>query len=152
MALGGDPVEPNGAPPESLAAQRAAQLCEVAEASASEAIGSSDHLRYIVGTEVPPPGGETSDEGIRATEPADAVRTIEVVREALAARGLEEAWSRVRGLVVQPGVDSAAWEVVDYDRSKARPLVEAIGDYPSLVYEAHSPDYQRPQALRELVE
>jgi D-tagatose-1,6-bisphosphate aldolase subunit GatZ/KbaZ len=42
--------------------------------------------------------------------------------------------------------------VFDYDRRKAQRLSEKLPAFPSLVYEAHSIDYQRPAALREMVE
>jgi D-tagatose-1,6-bisphosphate aldolase subunit GatZ/KbaZ len=42
--------------------------------------------------------------------------------------------------------------VFDYDRGQARALSEKLPKSPGLVYEAHSTDYQKPEALRQLVE
>ncbi|MCC7084619.1 MAG: class II D-tagatose-bisphosphate aldolase, non-catalytic subunit [Pirellulales bacterium] len=152
MACGGDAVGANGAPAEHLVAARAAQLCAVAESTARTTFGTSDHLRYIVGTEVPPPGGETGVAEIQATKPADVERTIHTVREAFEAQQLSEVWNRVIAVVVQPGVDFSDSSVVRYDRPKAAALKQAIEVHPTLIYEAHSTDYQHPAALRALVE
>ena len=68
------------------------------------------------------------------------------------ARGLTSAWERVIAVVVQPGVEFSDNHVFDYQRSKAAPLTQLIRGHPNLVFEAHSTDYQTPQALRQLVE
>ena len=41
------------------------------------------------------------------------------------------------------------WE---YKREKVKLLKEALEEYPELVFEAHSTDYQSPKALKEMVE
>jgi D-tagatose-1,6-bisphosphate aldolase subunit GatZ/KbaZ len=79
-------------------------------------------------------------------------KTLEIARQAFLARELQDAWERVIGLVVQPGVEFGNDVVFDYDREKAGALSGNLPDSPALVYEAHSTDYQRPRALRELVE
>ena len=135
-----------------LAAERAARLCEAAE-RAWRARGVGPPPLYVIGTEVPAPGGEQAAAAtLSVTSPEEAHRTIELHREAFARRGLEEAFERVIGLVVQPGVDFSAFDVHDYDRGRAAPLREALPSSPELVYEAHSTDYQRADALREMVE
>jgi len=147
------PCEDDGAAidPE-LAAERAARLCEAAEGAwRARAVGPPP--LYVIGTEVPAPGGEQAGGGaLSVTSPEEARRTIELHREAFARRGLGEAFERVIGLVVQPGVDFSAFDVHDYDRGRAAPLRQALPSSPELVYEAHSTDYQRPNALREMVE
>ena len=72
-------------------------------------------------------------------------------KKAFAKRGIEAAFDRVVGVVVQPGVDFDHSGTIAYDANKAEALVKMIDKYPGLVYEAHSTDYQTPQALRELV-
>ena len=42
--------------------------------------------------------------------------------------------------------------VFDYDRQKVHSLSAGLPASPSLVYEAHSTDYQSPAALAEMVE
>jgi D-tagatose-1,6-bisphosphate aldolase subunit GatZ/KbaZ len=55
-------------------------------------------------------------------------------------------------LVVQPGVEFGDASVFEYDRRKAESLSKCLPASRSLVYEAHSTDYQPPAALREMVE
>ena len=55
-------------------------------------------------------------------------------------------------LVVQPGVDFASNSIFDYDRAKTQLLSAALSKYPGIVFEAHSTDYQSPQALARMVE
>ena len=123
-------------------------MAAACEAAAGEGKGPV----YIIGTEVPVPGGETDGfAGIRVTNPIDVADTIETHRRAFAARGLEAAFERVIGVVVQPGVDFDHSGTIPYDPAKARALVEFIETQPGMVYEAHSTDYQTPEALRALV-
>jgi len=144
MPLGGEP--PGALDPE-IAAERAARLCRAAERA-----DAAGRLLYVIGTEVPAPGGESSTSGPPpVTRPEDARATLELHRNAFRRQGLEAAFERVIGLVVQPGVDFGAAEIFDYDRERAAPLKRALPAWPELVYEAHSTDYQRPQALRQMV-
>jgi D-tagatose-1,6-bisphosphate aldolase subunit GatZ/KbaZ len=132
-------------------AQRAARLAQVAEDTATRTSGRSD-LRYVVGTEVPVPGGAHEEiDALTPTSPAAARATIEAHRAAFAGAGLDEAWNRVIALVVQPGVEFDALRVVDYDRGRARALSRMIEGEP-LVFEAHSTDYQTVANLTALVE
>ena len=74
---------------------------------------------YVIGTEVPPPGG--ADHALTTIEPtaASAARqTIEVHRRVFAEAGLAGAFERAIGLVVQPGVEFGNHNVIRYDRSK----------------------------------
>ncbi len=141
--------DPAGALDEKVIAERAAALCKAAEDTRGGAAGPV----YIIGTEVPVPGGEqAASAGPSATRPEDAQRTVEDARAAFFARGLEDAWERVVGLVVQPGVEFGDDVVFEYDRAGARSLSTSLPAAPELVYEAHSTDYQTPRGLRELVE
>ena len=146
---GDDPLSP-----EQIAA-RAAELCTAAESAAGETPGRPAPV-YVIGTEVPPPGGSKGSSGKSAgpevTSPQDALETIAVFQRAFQARGLEAAWERVIALVVQPGVEFGDAEIHNYQRSAAAGLARAIENQPGLVYEAHSTDYQTRAALRELVE
>ena len=131
---------------------RTAELCRVAEdAHAGLPAGSPDPV-YVIGTEVPPPGGElAAAEGPAVTRIEDAQRTIALTREAFRSRGLESAWERVIAVVVQPGVEFGDASVVEYDPEKARPLSSYIGKNWHLVFEAHSTDYQKRKALKQMV-
>ena len=134
-----------------VVAARAARLCQVAEAAVQGA--ADDAPVYVVGTEVPTPGGaHESIDGLAVTRPEAARKTIETHREAFARRRLLPAWERVIGLVVQPGVEFDHHKVVDYVPAKARALSDFIEGERTLVYEAHSTDYQTPDALKGLVQ
>jgi len=131
-------------------AERSARLCAVAEAAAAAA-GLPPPV-YVIGTEVPVPGGEAAlaDAGA-PTAPAAAERTLDVHRQAFAAAGLRDAWRRVIALVVQPGVDFDASHIQHYDAAQAAELSDWVAGQPGLVFEAHSTDYQREASLHEMV-
>jgi D-tagatose-1,6-bisphosphate aldolase subunit GatZ/KbaZ len=133
-------------------AARAAQLCAAAEQSA-RAAGMSGPV-YVIGTEVPTPGGATHDLGELDVTSVDAAQqTLDIHKEAFANAKLHEAWSRVLALVVQPGVEFDHDRVVDYARPKAVPLSRWLQEQTrNLVFEAHSTDYQKPTAYTELVQ
>jgi D-tagatose-1,6-bisphosphate aldolase subunit GatZ/KbaZ len=140
--------DPPGVLNEEVAAARTADLAEAAEGSRLE---DAAPPVFIVGTEVPVPGGERDDDAPRPTRPEDAARTLDLTREAFRARGLTAAWERVIGLVVQPGVEFSQWHVHDYDPAVAAELSRFIEGVPGMVYEAHSTDHQQDDALRALV-
>ncbi|KEJ88709.1 tagatose-bisphosphate aldolase [Sulfitobacter donghicola DSW-25 = KCTC 12864 = JCM 14565] len=144
MACGG---EPN--PTFAQIAERAADLCAVAEAHAPD----PDALFYIIGTEVPIPGGETEEPDALDVTTVDRFHeTIQTHRAAWEERGLEAAWSRIVSVVTQPGVDFGHTQIYPFIPQKAQPLSKAILAQDGLTYEAHSTDYQTTQALGELVE
>jgi D-tagatose-1,6-bisphosphate aldolase subunit GatZ/KbaZ len=133
---------------DAVVAERTARLMTIAEDAAA-----GREVCYVIGTEVPVPGGahETLD-GVPPTSPAAARATITAHQKAFAAAGLGDVWSRVIALVVQPGVEFDHLKVVDYVRAGTTELRRVLDDQPTLVFEAHSTDYQRPEGLRELVE
>jgi D-tagatose-1,6-bisphosphate aldolase subunit GatZ/KbaZ len=138
---------------ERTVADRAAALSEAAESAFCELPANAPPLLYVIGTEVPTPGGELAPEqSIAVTTPAHVHETLQAFHDAFAKRGLDAAWQRVIGLVVQPGVEFGNDNVFEYTRLKAKPLSTALPSSPELVYEAHSTDYQLPSALKELVE
>jgi D-tagatose-1,6-bisphosphate aldolase subunit GatZ/KbaZ len=144
---------PNQALTDEVIAQRAAAICQVAERTHQELRDGSSAPVYVIGTEVPVPGGEQGPGVAPAvTRMQDAQRTLESFRAAFLKLGLNAAWERVVGLVVQPGVEFGDSSVFEYDRQKAEPLSKCLPASPLLVYEAHSTDYQPPTALREMVE
>jgi len=129
-------------------AERAARLAARAEA---EAAGPLRPV-YVIGTEVPVPGGAVEAlDRMHVTAPADALRTHEVHRQAFETLGLDDAFSRVIALVVQPGVEFGHEEVVHFDPERARALSDSLGRLPGLVFEAHSTDYQTAAGLAGLV-
>jgi D-tagatose-bisphosphate aldolase class II non-catalytic subunit len=142
--------EPDSLPGE-LIAQRAARLAAVVERTIGEA--GLPLPVYVIGTEVPVPGGALERvEDLQVTTPDAARETLELHRVAFAALGLDSAFARVVGLVVQPGVEFGNENVVVYAPEKARALSAVLKVEPQVVFEAHSTDYQPAAALRQLVE
>lgn len=142
-----------------LISERAATLCKVAEDAFIELLKEkpeSVHPVYVIGSEVPIPGGaqadEEEEEGISVTKVENLVNTIETFKDAFEKHGVSDSWQYVVGVVVQPGVEFGSEQVWQYDREKASKLSEALRDYPDLVFEAHSTDYQTNKALNEMVE
>ncbi len=138
-------------------ARRGAELAEVAEEAYRELLKTRPdavHPVYVVGSEVPIPGGSVSDdvETIQVTRVEDFKATVEAFKKAYEARGLEEAWSYVMAVVVQPGLEEKDAGCTEYIRENAADLMKAIKEYPALTFEGHSTDYQTKYKLRELVE
>ena len=132
-----------------VVAERAARLCQAAEETAPPEQKAA--LTYVIGTEVPVPGGEASSiHHVHVTRVEDAALTLETHRVAFTALGLEEAMTRVIAIVVQPGVEFDHTQIIHYQPQAAEALSRWICQTP-MVYEAHSTDYQSRQAYRELV-
>jgi D-tagatose-1,6-bisphosphate aldolase subunit GatZ/KbaZ len=138
--------DPPGALDSEIIANRAAQLAKVAETAEYQSAP-----RYVIGTEVPIPGGAMKhEEGVSVTKVEDVRETIELHRQAFYELGLQSAWDRVVALVVQPGVEFGDDFVLPYESAETKELSHFI-ESQSMVYEAHSTDYQTRDALRNLV-
>jgi D-tagatose-bisphosphate aldolase class II non-catalytic subunit len=145
MPCRGDPASLGDA----VVAQRAARLARAAEESASRA-GKPLPL-YVIGTEVPAPGGAAETHRIDVTRPEAAKATLAAHGEAFARAGIAEAFGRVIALVVQPGVEFGQEHIDVYRSQAAAGLIRMLADTPSIVFEAHSTDYQPPGMLAALV-
>ncbi|QJS13993.1 D-tagatose-bisphosphate aldolase, class II, non-catalytic subunit [Streptomyces argyrophyllae] len=147
FACAGDPVPLT----DDVVAERATRLIRVAEEAAGPE--RAERIRYVIGTEVPTPGGAHETLGdLVPTTPEAARTTLEEHRKAFARHGLDEVWPRVMALVVQPAVEFDHLQVVDYRRELTEELRKVLDDEPAMVYEAHSTDYQTAEALTALVE
>lgn len=139
MACGGEVLD------EPTMAARAADLAAVAEAASQPF--------YVIGTEVPVPGGEVAPlDALGITTPDAAARTLALHRDAFAARGLSAAMERVLGIVVQPGVDFGNDRIYAFHPAAAASLCAAATALDGPLYEAHSTDYQSAQSLAALVQ
>ncbi len=141
-----------------IIAGRGARLAKVAEETYKELLLQEPEAIppvYIIGSEVPIPGGAVGaeDNGVQVTRVEDFKNTVDAFRQAFTGAGLgEDVWERVIGVVVQPGVEEKDSGCTEYDRGKAKELMASIKEFPSLVFEGHSTDYQTKIKLRELVE
>lgn len=137
-------------------ARRGAELAVVAEEAfkrLKEKNPNALHPVYIVGSEVPIPGGaQEEEEGIEVTKVSDLQETIATFKEEFEKLDLSEAWKYVIAVVVQPGVEFGDGEVHEYNREAAKALMASLEAYPNLVFEGHSTDYQTKFSLREMVE
>lgn len=144
MGCLGEPV----ALPDEVTAERAARLAAVAEKNK----GFSYAPVYVIGTEVPVPGGALEElDHLEVTEPGSVAKTYEIHRAAFERMGLTDAFERVIALVVQPGVEFGHTDVVHYDPALAQNLSCSLKNMPSVVFEAHSTDYQTENGLQHLV-
>ncbi len=133
-----------------VVAKRAATLCKVAETYATDA--QKEILTYVIGTEVPVPGGETHEiDTVNLTKVVDIQVTIDTHIEAFKAEGIEDAIDRIIGIVVQPGVEFDHSQVIRFNKKEAGEISSFIESTP-FVYEAHSTDYQTQQHLTDLVQ
>jgi D-tagatose-1,6-bisphosphate aldolase subunit GatZ/KbaZ len=132
-------------------AARAVRMLEVAETEASR-VGLTGALRYVIGTEVPVPGGADHDiSGLLPTSASSARETLQQHRDAFARVGASSVWPQVMALVVQPGVEFDHLRVVDYRPEATRELRGVLADEPDMIFEAHSTDYQTREGLTRLV-
>jgi D-tagatose-1,6-bisphosphate aldolase subunit GatZ/KbaZ len=133
-------------------AERSAQLCAACEQATSDRPAARKPL-YVIGTEVPMPGGLSAHEAGQphVTRVNDVSETLSVHREIFLRYGLADALERVIAVVVSPGVEFGSREIFPFQNGITRDLSEFIEGQGNLVYEAHSTDYQSPQALRNMV-
>lgn len=124
-------------------------------AAAAESAWSANHDGagpvYVIGSEVPTPGGAQDQEGVAITSPEALRATVAATRAAFTREGLTEAWERVVAVVVQPGVEFGDAEVHRYDPTAAAALVAAGRSLDGICFEGHSTDYQSRSALASLV-
>ena len=156
MKLNSD--DPNARLSDEIIAGRGARLAQVAEETYRKLLQSDPDAIppvYIIGSEVPIPGGAVGgeDNGVQVSKVVDFRNTVQTFEKAFQAAGLDdEVWNRVIGVVVQPGVEEKDSGCTEYDRDKAKELTESIKDFPTLIFEGHSTDYQTKIKLRELIE
>jgi D-tagatose-1,6-bisphosphate aldolase subunit GatZ/KbaZ len=138
--------------PEETVAARSAELCEAAEKAHHASAASTAAPLYVIGTEVPIPGGEEfGSKAPEVTKTSNLANTLTVSKKAFLERGLAEAWERVIAVVVQSGVEFGDTNVFPYETKKNKALSRFLTGHWTGVYEAHSTDYQTREALRQMV-
>lgn len=131
--------------------ERTVELCRAAEQAHAELPAGSPPPVYVIGTEVPTPGGERAEGAAPVvTRVADVDRTISLARTAFERANLRGAWERVVAVVTQPGVEFGDEVVFDYKPAGARMLSRYLEQNRDLVYEAHSTDYQTAASLGQM--
>ncbi len=107
---------------------------------------------FIVGSEVPIPGGAQEEEDTLAvTKPEAFEDTVNTYTKAFAEAGVPDGMKDVIAVVVQPGVEFGDDQVFYYNSEAAADLCAKLEDYPDLIFEGHSTDYQTAQSLRDMV-
>ena len=147
MACANDPTPL----PVATIAERAARLARASEKGTRE--GGHPAPGYIIGTEVPVPGGAMEElDVLEVTSPAAAAETLAIHEEKFREAGFEDVLTRVTGLVVQPGVEFGNANVIRFKPKEAESLSAWRQSTGGIVFEAHSTDYQPTEALSALVQ
>lgn len=108
---------------------------------------------FVIGSEVPIPGGAQEAEDTLAVTSPDAFRdTVATYRRVWKDEGVEGGMDDVVAVVVQPGVEFGDDQVFLYDRGAAAKLCAALQEFPEVCFEGHSTDYQSPACLKAMVE
>ncbi len=136
-------------------ARRGAELyavCEDAYKELKKENKDAVHPVFVIGSEVPIPGGTQKEETLSITTPNDFKNTLETYKEVFLQYGLDDAWNHIIAVVVQPGVEFGSSNLHFYNREEAKDLTQCLTHYPNIVFEGHSTDFQPNYKLREMVE
>ena len=141
-------------------ADRAVRLCSASErgfAEYRESCGAAVTVPpvYVIGSEVPTPGGSGEEDALSVTKPEALKEMLACFEEKFTAAGLADGavspWSRIIAAVVQPGVEFGNDNVHEYVPEEATLLTEEAAEIPGIVLEGHSTDYQRESSLKKMV-
>lgn len=148
--------DPEGPLSTETVARRGVRLYQVCMKAYAELLKTKpDAMRpvFIIGSEVPIPGGaQEAEDSLAVTRPEAFEDTVRTYKEAFAAAGIPDGWNDVIAVVVQPGVEFGDDQVFFYDRNAAKDLCGTLVNYPQVAFEGHSTDYQSAKCLREMVE
>lgn len=153
MRVGDDDV--NQPLSDDIIACRGAILMKEAEEAYQELLQENPeaiHPVFVIGSEVPIPGGAQDNDKMKITTPDDFENTIIAYKRQFEKYGITELWKYVIAVVVQPGVEFGESEIHKYNRLDSFRLCQKLKEYPDLVFEGHSTDYQSPEALKQMVE
>ncbi|MCD8199904.1 MAG: class II D-tagatose-bisphosphate aldolase, non-catalytic subunit [Coriobacteriaceae bacterium] len=135
-------------------ARRGARLCRVAEeafVSYWDSHPDAPEPVYVIGSEVPVPGGDFNAQEMGVTSADDAINTIAIYKQAFADEGLSDVFDRVIALVVELGVEFHEFTLDEYNRPRAADLADAMRKE-QLCIEGHSTDYQTTRNLAAMCE
>ena len=152
MRLGGDPDHLSYR----TIAERGAILFQVCQQAYQELVQKNPaEIKpvFVIGSEVPIPGGiQSSEESDAVTAVVDFENTLLAYKQMFQRYGLNDYWKDIIAIVVQPGVEFGDNKIKIYDRYKARHLCNTLKQYPDIIFEGHSTDYQPSKKLREMVQ
>lgn len=138
-----------------IIARRGAELmlaCEEAYQELLKVNPSAIHPVFVIGSEVPIPGGSQDDDKMMVTKPSAFESTIISYKQQFRNYGIESLWKYIIAIVVQPGVEFGETDIHMYNRLESYSLCQKLKEYPDIVFEGHSTDYQSPEALKQMVE
>lgn len=131
-------------------ARRGAQLCKACEEEYRKLLEVNPNAKpliYVIGSEVPVPGGEVGNNpSDRVTTIADCDKTIETYKNVFSSSGLLDAFNRIIALVVEMGVEFSEYTISEYNRESFKMMASHSCRLP-MGYEAHSTDYQTREDL-----
>ena len=137
-------------------ARRGAVLYKACEEAYQERLKEhpgEERPAFIIGSEVPIPGGaQEAEDSISVTKPEAVEKTLQAYREQFEKQGIHDAFRNIIGIVVQPGVEFGDEDIFHYNRQNASALTSFMKTHPEVVLEGHSTDYQSPEELRQMVE
>ncbi len=137
-------------------ARRGARLYQACEDSYQELLKKNPSEKrpvFIIGSEVPIPGGaQEQEDSISVTKPEAVAATLEEYKKQFASVSDPDAFSNIIAIVVQPGVEFGDDEVFPYNRENAKDLCARIKTFDGIYMEGHSTDYQPPECLKRMVE
>lgn len=108
---------------------------------------------FVIGSEVPIPGGAQEAEDTLAVTKPEAFRdTVATYRRVFKEEGIEDGMNDVVAVVTQPGVEFGDDQVFLYDHYAATELCAALKEFPEVCFEGHSTDYQSKECLKRMVE
>lgn len=137
-----------------LIASRAAQLAIISEETYERTKNDTPWTyrpAYVIGSEVPVPGGTEVEEGIQITTPADLDASISCFEKAFLSVNLPQVLEDTVAVVAQIGIEFSDEAVHEYNHDAAAALSAALQRYPNLRFESHSSDYQTPECLYHMV-
>ena len=151
--------DPDARLSDEVIAERGVILLEECEKTYQEMLKANpDEIRpvYVIGSEVPIPGGsqdETEDEDrLQVTRVEDFEKTLEIYKQKFSEHGISDLWNDVIGVVVQPGVEFGDKDIHFYNRDKARELCASLNRHTNVIFEGHSTDYQPAEKLHEMAQ
>jgi len=140
---------------DAVSTRRAVELAKVSEetfAKTAEDTPWNYRPVYVIGSEVPVPGGLEDAEELTVTSGESLHNTLNSYRKAFDEAGLSQVMDDVVAVVAQIGVEFSDESVHDFRFDECAPLAAALKDHPGIVFESHSSDYQTAKHLSEMAQ